>query len=99
MASLICAVPSCCIGVRTPCCRPMDSDVFTQCCDWNYGSGFTCISPARVRAAAVDSTHISITWAPAPFPHGPVLCYVLLLSEQPGINPHSYSAVKVLTSP
>jgi hypothetical protein len=63
--------------------------------------GLPASPPARVRAIAVDSTRVSVTWAPAPFPHGRVLSYVLRLSENPAdadasrTAVHAYSTSKV----
>ncbi|KAK0161869.1 hypothetical protein PV327_008274 [Microctonus hyperodae] len=36
-------------------------------------------APVIVRAAAVDSCRISVSWEPGPFPNGPLLSYVLQL--------------------
>jgi hypothetical protein len=44
-----------------------------------------------VRATAVDSSRISVSWEPGPFPNGPVLSYVLQINELP----EGYSALKV----
>ncbi|KAK5650142.1 hypothetical protein RI129_001171 [Pyrocoelia pectoralis] len=45
--------------------------------------------PIIVRAVPIDSTHISISWEPGPFPHGPLLSYVLHITDSNG-----YSALK-----
>ncbi|XP_031333150.1 proto-oncogene tyrosine-protein kinase ROS isoform X2 [Photinus pyralis] len=45
--------------------------------------------PIIVRAVPIDSTHISISWEPGPFPHGPLLSYVLRINDSDG-----YSALK-----
>lgn len=36
-------------------------------------------APVIVRAAAVDSYRVSVSWEPGPFPNGPLLSYVLQL--------------------
>ncbi|XP_066586207.1 proto-oncogene tyrosine-protein kinase ROS [Prorops nasuta] len=36
-------------------------------------------APVIVRAAAVDSCRVSVSWEPGPFPNGPLLSYVLRL--------------------
>ncbi|XP_057670694.1 proto-oncogene tyrosine-protein kinase ROS isoform X2 [Diorhabda carinulata] len=37
--------------------------------------------PQNVRAIPVDSSSISISWEPGPFPHGPLLSYVLNITD------------------
>ncbi|CAG9858272.1 unnamed protein product [Phyllotreta striolata] len=37
--------------------------------------------PQNVRANPVDSSSISISWEPGPFPHGPLLSYVLNITD------------------
>lgn len=41
--------------------------------------GLPSSAPVIVRAAAVDSCRISVSWEPGPFPNGPLLSYVLRL--------------------
>ncbi|KYQ48889.1 Proto-oncogene tyrosine-protein kinase ROS [Trachymyrmex zeteki] len=45
-------------------------------------------APVIVRAAAVDSYRVSVSWEPGPFPNGPLLSYVLRLQgvEHKGLN-------------
>nr|CAD7207082.1 unnamed protein product [Timema douglasi] len=47
--------------------------------------------PVIVRATAIDSARISVSWEPGPFPNGPVLSYMLQISELP----EGYYALKV----
>lgn len=54
-------------------------------------SGVPASAPTIVRATAVDSSRISVSWEPGPFPNGPVLSYVLQINELP----EGYSALKV----
>lgn len=54
-------------------------------------SGVPSSAPTIVRATAVDSSRISVSWEPGPFPNGPVLSYVLQINELP----EGYSALKV----
>lgn len=49
-------------------------------------------SPPIVRAVAVDCNRILVNWEPGPFPHGPILSYVLNITEN---GPQGYSAIKV----
>lgn len=42
-------------------------------------AGLPASAPVIVRAAAVDSCRISVSWEPGPFPNGPLLSYVLRL--------------------
>ncbi|XP_011869660.1 PREDICTED: proto-oncogene tyrosine-protein kinase ROS isoform X2 [Vollenhovia emeryi] len=44
-----------------------------------YAAGLPTSAPVIVRAAAVDSYRISVSWEPGPFPNGPLLSYVLRL--------------------
>ncbi|KAH1022662.1 hypothetical protein HUJ04_012034 [Dendroctonus ponderosae] len=37
--------------------------------------------PRHLQAAAVDAHSVSVTWEPGPFPHGPLLSYVLQIIE------------------
>lgn len=37
--------------------------------------------PQHVHAAPVDAHSVSVTWEPGPFPHGPLLSYVLHITE------------------
>ncbi|XP_069689840.1 proto-oncogene tyrosine-protein kinase ROS isoform X2 [Periplaneta americana] len=53
-------------------------------------SGVPSSAPTIVRATAVDSSRISVSWEPGPFPNGPVLSYVLQINELP----EGYSALK-----
>lgn len=55
-------------------------------------SGLPASSPAIVRAVPIDSTRVSVSWEPGPFPHGPILSYVLQVTEN---HPLGYSAFKV----
>lgn len=41
--------------------------------------GLPTSAPVIVRAAAVDSYGVSVSWEPGPFPNGPLLSYVLRL--------------------
>ena len=54
-------------------------------------SGVPSSAPTIVRATAVDSSRISVSWEPGPFPNGPVLSYVLQINELP----EGYPALKV----
>ncbi|XP_017769031.1 PREDICTED: proto-oncogene tyrosine-protein kinase ROS isoform X2 [Nicrophorus vespilloides] len=51
--------------------------------------------PSIVRAVPVDSTRISVSWEPGPFLHGPLLSYVLRITDN---QPHGYSALKDLSA-
>ncbi|XP_023290821.1 proto-oncogene tyrosine-protein kinase ROS isoform X2 [Orussus abietinus] len=42
-------------------------------------AGLPTSAPVIVRAAAVDSCRVSVSWEPGPFPNGPLLSYVLRL--------------------
>lgn len=42
-------------------------------------AGLPASAPVIVRAAAVDSCRVSVSWEPGPFPNGPLLSYVLRL--------------------
>ncbi|XP_046814673.1 proto-oncogene tyrosine-protein kinase ROS isoform X2 [Vespa crabro] len=42
-------------------------------------AGLPSSAPVIVRAAAVDSCRVSVSWEPGPFPNGPLLSYVLRL--------------------
>lgn len=42
-------------------------------------NGLPTSAPIIVRAAAVDSCRVSVSWEPGPFPNGPLLSYVLRL--------------------
>ncbi|KAK7868921.1 hypothetical protein R5R35_014230 [Gryllus longicercus] len=53
-------------------------------------SGLPSTAPTIVRATAVDSSHISVSWVPGPFPNGPLLSYKLKISELPD----RYTALK-----
>ncbi|XP_011637649.1 proto-oncogene tyrosine-protein kinase ROS isoform X2 [Pogonomyrmex barbatus] len=44
-----------------------------------YADGLPTSAPVIVRAAAVDSYRVSVSWEPGPFPNGPLLSYVLRL--------------------
>ncbi|XP_074032211.1 receptor protein-tyrosine kinase sevenless isoform X2 [Leptinotarsa decemlineata] len=48
-------------------------------------SGVPLSPPQNVRVTPVDSSSISISWEPGPFPHGPLLSYVLNITD----NRHS----------
>ncbi|XP_063241344.1 proto-oncogene tyrosine-protein kinase ROS isoform X2 [Bacillus rossius redtenbacheri] len=50
--------------------------------------------PVIVRAAALDSGRISVSWEPGPFPNGRVLSYVLQIRE----HPEGYPALKDITT-
>ncbi|XP_032680151.1 proto-oncogene tyrosine-protein kinase ROS isoform X3 [Odontomachus brunneus] len=43
--------------------------------------GLPTSAPVIVRAAAVDSYRVSVSWEPGPFPNGPLLSYVLRLQR------------------
>ncbi|XP_071445601.1 proto-oncogene tyrosine-protein kinase ROS [Hetaerina americana] len=45
------------------------------------GEGPPSSPPASVRATAADPTRVSVSWESGPFPNGPVLSYVLAISE------------------
>ncbi|XP_029733314.1 proto-oncogene tyrosine-protein kinase ROS isoform X3 [Aedes albopictus] len=47
--------------------------------------------PKIVRAVAVDHSRISISWEPGPFPNGPILSYVLQITD---LDSEDYSALK-----
>lgn len=55
-------------------------------------SGVPASPPALVRAVPIDSTRVSVSWEPGPFPHGPLLSYVLRITEN---HPQGYTALKV----
>lgn len=55
-------------------------------------SGVPASPPAIVRAVPIDSTRVSVSWEPGPFPHGPLLSYVLRITEN---HPQGYTALKV----
>jgi proto-oncogene tyrosine-protein kinase ROS len=55
-------------------------------------SGRPSSEPEIVRAVAVDHTRISVSWEPGPFPNGPILSYVLQITD---LDPSGYSALKV----
>ncbi|XP_015585702.1 proto-oncogene tyrosine-protein kinase ROS isoform X3 [Cephus cinctus] len=44
-----------------------------------HSAGLPTSAPVIVRAAAVDSCRVSVSWEPGPFPNGPLLSYVLRL--------------------
>ncbi|XP_018353318.1 PREDICTED: proto-oncogene tyrosine-protein kinase ROS isoform X2 [Trachymyrmex septentrionalis] len=44
-----------------------------------YAADLPTSAPVIVRAAAVDSYRVSVSWEPGPFPNGPLLSYVLRL--------------------
>jgi hypothetical protein len=44
-------------------------------------SGIPVSPPSSVRVAPIDSTRISVSWEPGPFPHGPLLSYVLQITD------------------
>ncbi|KAJ8952660.1 hypothetical protein NQ318_020975, partial [Aromia moschata] len=52
-------------------------------------SGVPASPPTNVRATPVDSTSISISWEPGPFPHGPLLSYVLRITDNHPSGVHS----------
>jgi hypothetical protein len=54
-------------------------------------SGVPSTAPTILRATAIDSSRISVSWEPRAFPNGPVLSYVLQINELP----QGYSALKV----
>nr|ALV82505.1 sev [Leptinotarsa decemlineata] len=45
-------------------------------------SGVPLSPPQNVRVTPVDSSSISISWEPGPFPHGPLLSYVLNITDK-----------------
>lgn len=53
--------------------------------------------PRHLQAAAVDAHSVSVTWEPGPFPHGPLLSYVLQIMESrsPSSGHEARSEVKV----
>lgn len=55
-------------------------------------SGLPLTPPASVRAVPVDCTRIRVSWEPGPFPNGPILSYVLRITDN---HPNGYSALKV----
>ncbi|XP_045468365.1 proto-oncogene tyrosine-protein kinase ROS isoform X2 [Harmonia axyridis] len=55
-------------------------------------SGLPESRPIIVRHSAVDYTRISVRWEPGPFPHGPILSYVLQITD----NNQVHSEVKDL---
>lgn len=56
-----------------------------------YGSPSS--APIKLRVTVVDSHRVSLSWEPGPFSNGPILSYVLRISEE---VPNAYSAIKVL---
>lgn len=48
--------------------------------------------PASVRATAPDPTRIAVSWQSGQFANGPLIGYVLRLSD---VEPNVYSALKV----
>lgn len=58
-----------------------------------YAAGLPTSAPVIVRAAAVDSYRVSVSWEPGPFPNGPLLSYVLRLQ---GVE---HSQLKVYATP
>ncbi|RZC34249.1 proto-oncogene tyrosine-protein kinase ROS, partial [Asbolus verrucosus] len=44
-------------------------------------SGIPVSPPSSVRVAPIDCTRISVSWEPGPFPHGPLLSYVLQITD------------------
>lgn len=55
-------------------------------------SGTPASPPFIVRAVPVDWSRISVSWEPGPFPHGPVLSYVLNITDN---HRDGYKAIKV----
>ncbi|XP_041979738.1 proto-oncogene tyrosine-protein kinase ROS isoform X2 [Aricia agestis] len=50
-------------------------------------SGKPSSAPAALRAVAIDSSRVAVSWEPGPFPNGPLLSYVLRLADtQPNTN-------------
>ncbi|GJQ85805.1 sev [Trypoxylus dichotomus] len=47
--------------------------------------------PSTIRVVPVDSSRISVSWEPGPFPNGPILSYVVRITDNESPN---YSAVK-----
>ncbi|KAJ0183261.1 hypothetical protein K1T71_001237 [Dendrolimus kikuchii] len=45
-------------------------------------SGRPSSAPAALRAAAPDSSRVAISWEPGPFPNGPLISYVLRLTDR-----------------
>lgn len=43
--------------------------------------GLPASPPQNVRATPVDATSITISWEPGLFPHGPILSYVLNITD------------------
>ncbi|XP_025828950.1 proto-oncogene tyrosine-protein kinase ROS isoform X3 [Agrilus planipennis] len=54
-------------------------------------AGVPTSAPVIVRAVTVDCTRISVSWEPGPFPNGPILSYVLRITEN---APQGYSALE-----
>lgn len=50
-------------------------------------SGKPSSAPSSLRAAAPDPSRVAISWEPGPFPNGPLISYVLRLTNtQPNTN-------------
>lgn len=56
-------------------------------------SGKPSSAPAALRAAAPDSSRVAISWEPGPFPNGPLISYVLRLTDR---QPNTIDALEVL---
>ncbi|XP_076250339.1 receptor protein-tyrosine kinase sevenless isoform X2 [Rhynchophorus ferrugineus] len=62
-------------------------------------AGIPASPPAQVRAAPVDAHSVSVTWEPGPFPHGPLLSYVLqIVDNDSAIGSGSRAEVKDVPS-
>lgn len=51
-------------------------------------------APQSLRAAAPDSSRVAISWEPGPFPNGPLISYVLRLTDT---QPNTIDALEVST--
>lgn len=59
-------------------------------------AGIPASPPMHVRAAPVDAHSVSVSWEPGPFPHGPLLSYVLQITDNnPSGGREARSEVKV----
>lgn len=55
-------------------------------------SGKPSSAPTALRAAAPDPSRVAISWEPGPFPNGPLISYVLRLTDT---EPKTNDAVEV----
>lgn len=64
-------------------------------------AGLPTSAPVIVRAAAVDSYRVSVSWEPGPFSNGPLLSYVLRLQRaehtqlKVHATPESYTDIRI----